>query len=129
FPKPSLVACSDGLHHFAGLDPDNTLHVWESKTGRILGKLRKFPGNRITALAASGRFVAIGGEFGNHSIRLWDVVSGKELAACAGHGEFLSELAFSPDERWLASTGAWDRSIRVWDVSTGKQRWAFKGQV
>jgi WD40 repeat protein len=129
FLKPTLLACSDGLQHFAGLDGEDTLHVWESRTGRVLGKLPKFPSNRVTALSASGRFVALGGVFGKHAIRLWDVVNGKELTACAGHNELLSELAFSPDESCLASAGAWDRTVRLWDVATGKKRWEFKGEV
>ena len=34
------------------------------------------------------------------------------------HEEFLTDLTFSPDGRWLA-TASFDRTARVWDSATG----------
>ncbi|HET9713574.1 MAG TPA: caspase family protein, partial [Pyrinomonadaceae bacterium] len=50
-------------------------------------------------------------------IRLWDVASGREIAAIRGHGRGVSKVAFSRDGKLLAS-GATDTTIKIWDVAT-----------
>ena len=47
--------------------------------------------------------------------RLWDVNSGQEMLALAGHTGWVFGIAFSPDGHLLVSTS--DDGIRVWDAS------------
>ena len=54
------------------------------------------------------------------SVKLWDVVTGREVYTLTGHGKVVTSLAFSPDGRWLAS-GRWDKTIKIWDVQTGQE--------
>ncbi len=51
-------------------------------------------------------------------IRLWDVKTGKLLAICQGHKNWVRSVAFSPDSRVLAS-GAADYTVRFWNVMDG----------
>ncbi len=37
----------------------------------------------------------------------------------SGHKEVVSCLAYSPDDRYLAS-GSWDHSAMLWDIATGQ---------
>jgi WD40 repeat protein len=62
----------------------------------------------------------------DHSIRLWDVETGRELRRFAGHPEWVQAVAFSPDSR-LAISAGWDQLLRLWDVETGKEIRTFKG--
>jgi len=52
----------------------------------------------------------------DHTIRLWDVESWKEIAVLRGHLQEVRALAFSPDGKTLAS-GSKDETIKLWSVA------------
>ena len=78
----------------------------------------------VTAVAFSpdGKLLATAG----NAIKLWDVSSGKQLRALAGHSpmyplpSMVSSIAFSPDGKYLAS-GGMDNQIKLWDVASGRE--------
>ena len=55
----------------------------------------------------------------NHTITLFDVATGKSIAALKGHAGAVSSVAFSPDRKTLASTSR-DGTIMFWDVASRK---------
>ena len=61
----------------------------------------------------------------DHTIRLWDVSTGKLKQTLEGHTSGVESVSFSPDGQTLAS-GCDDTTIRLWDVSTGKQKHTFR---
>ncbi|MBI3248816.1 MAG: hypothetical protein HYZ50_20125 [Deltaproteobacteria bacterium] len=65
------------------------------------------------AFSPDGRTLASGSR--DHSIRLWDVASGRQRAVLAGHTDWVESVAFSPDGTTLAS-GSRDRTIRLWEL-------------
>jgi WD40 repeat protein len=52
---------------------------------------------------------------------VWDVASGKELWRSAGGVTGLGSLAWSPDNKMVATSGGEPRTLRVWDAATGKE--------
>jgi WD40 repeat protein len=71
-------------------------------------------------LASAGR--------GGKSITLWDVKSGKSLAALEGHSEAVAALVFSPDCKTLVS-GSWDKTVKLWDIASLKEIATLKGHA
>jgi WD40 repeat protein len=54
----------------------------------------------------------------------WRHLSGlrfRESLLLRGHHGYVSNLAFSPDGRRIASSGSTDRTARVWDTTTGEE--------
>jgi WD40 repeat protein len=54
------------------------------------------------------------------TVKLWDVVTGKELKTFNGHQKWVYSVSFSPDGKTLAS-GSDDNTVKLWDVGTGKE--------
>lgn len=77
---------------------------------RLAGHERRVLG---AAFAPGGRVVATAAFL--EPVRLWDAVTGKELARCPAR--YAGCLAFSPDRRTLV-TGHGDGSLLFWDVAT-----------
>ena len=71
-------------------------------------------GRRIAAAYAHGR------EHTENVVRVWDVATGGLLAELAGHDMILTDVAFSPDGRYVVSASC-DGSAKIWDAEEGKE--------
>jgi WD40 repeat protein len=93
-------------------------HLWRQYHGEQ-SRLRGHQG-AVTAVAFSpdDRFIASGSA--DHTVKLWDAGTGKEIRTLDGHRDRVTGVAFSPDAKRLA-TASVDRTVRVWDTATGKE--------
>lgn len=111
---------------------DHTARIWNAETGETIHVLRgpktlqremelsRFgpDGTRAVTVSSSG-----GG--GNDPLgRLWDAVTGKEIATLGsphGMGEFAPLAKFSPDGRTLVTADHWNTGdLQTWNAATGK---------
>src|SRR5262249_992822 len=107
------VAFSPDGNQLASARPDGTGIPWDRKAGRALGTVAGHAGPVLgVAFHPDGRRVASAGgndpssdSPGDRSIRIWDAVTGRELHRLEGHQTQVRWLTFSPDGRWLASSG------------------------
>jgi WD40 repeat protein/serine/threonine protein kinase len=93
---------------------DNASRVLTGHQGPVHGVAFSPDGSRLASLAQ------------DHTLRLWEVATGRELASA--RGQDYTALAFSPDGSLLAS-GDDDHSVRLWDARTGAARGTCRGHA
>ncbi len=69
---------------------------------------------KSVSFSSDGKTIASGS--GDHTIRLWDVGTGKNLHILTRHKNSVVSVSFSPDGQTLGS-GSFDKTIRLWRVS------------
>jgi len=99
-------------------------------------------GSGVTSIAFShdGTRIATGAK--DRTVRVWDADTGAELAVLAGHTEEIGDVAFSRDDRLLAScsgaksqfvggtlTSATGSELFVWDLDTGTRVHSLEGHA
>jgi WD40 repeat protein len=97
---------------------DDTIRVWDAATGAAVAVLDAAADDSDpSVMASAAALLAIG--FENGDIQLRDTESHEIVRVLGGHDDRVSSLAFSSDDRWLASASE-DDSILVGDLATGE---------
>ena len=104
-----------------GWEWDHLNHI--SSRSRVTLKGHNSP---VFALAIdpNGQWVVSGGTDGD--IRVWNLMSQKELMRLVGHKDSIYTVAYSPDGSRIASASA-DETVMIWDVETGQQLMILQG--
>ncbi len=99
--------------------------LWDAATGQMQHDLSAaFKGEHLSAAAYSldGKILAVGrgGETESGKVTLVDPTTGKKVRELTpGHQSGLTDLAFHPDGKHLASCGR-DTVVRIWETASGK---------
>jgi WD40 repeat protein len=82
-------------------------------------ELRTLIGCSPVALSADGR-LAVSGAL-DHTLKVWDVGTGRELRTLTGHSKGITRVALSADGQVAVSGSHDDDTLKVWDVATGRE--------
>ena len=126
------VAYSRDGTRLIGADPGGKVTIWDAATGKAITTIAGHglpPGHSEPASVASiavspnGSLIATGGR--DTRTKLWRADTGELLWTFTGHTDWVEEVRFSADGRFLSST-SWDSTARVIDVATGKELHQFR---
>jgi RNA polymerase sigma factor (sigma-70 family) len=98
--------------------------VWDCASGKVLHQLESSAKTLVgcVAFSADGKLLAATSDWSrnrpnkDYAIHLWDLATGKEVAALQGHEDDVSALVMSPKGNLLASASSADGTIRFWDL-------------
>jgi RND family efflux transporter MFP subunit len=125
-PLTALIFSPSGKM-LASSSADRTIKIYDPASGKLLNTLEghtayvsamAFQPDEKTLVSWSRVVAKDGSPTGKAEIRIWDVATGKTLAAVDGHSS-AGRGAFSPDAKILAWAG--EPAINLWDVATGKE--------
>ncbi len=135
----SIAFSPDGRFALSG-SMDNTLRLWDVSTGEQK-KIFKWTFKRYfrpsfndyinsVAFSPNGKFAISGSN--EKRIRLWDVVTGREVRVFrgffTGHTGAVNSVSFSPDGKYILSGGS-DHTLRLWDLATIRLIKIFSGHA
>ena len=126
---PALPA----LREAAKTDTDAEVRLRAGRLVKIITKSIRAAGRTFTGhtdqvtyaiFSPDGQRILSTGD--DHSVRLWDVETGKQIRKFAGHESMVICCLFTRDGKRAVSCCGWppdstDRSIRVWNIETGKE--------
>ena len=81
---------------------------------------------RALAVTPDGTKLVSGGD--DHTVRIWDLASGRLQRTLRGHADSVRAVAVTPDGRRIISGGTYD-VVRVWDLESGKFMHSIAGQA
>jgi WD40 repeat protein len=122
-----IVLSPDG-QHLASLDNVGSLVVRNAKTGdkewQFLAS-RSWENNakkfRSLAFSPDSKWLATGGV--DHSVRIWNVITGAEMQTLRGHARPVDWVTFSPDGRQVLSSDS--GALKLWTVFEGQDTFAI----
>ncbi len=122
----AVAVTADGLCVVSG-SGDNTVRVWDVKSGRCLHILKGHTASvNGVAVTPNGRRAVSSSD--DKTVRVWDVKTGKCLTVLKGHHGRVYGVAVKADGR-LAISGSDDSTVRVWDVKAGKYLATLEGHT
>jgi WD40 repeat protein len=90
------VAFSPDSRTLASGSKDNTLKLWDAKTG---SKLLTLEGHSARSMAFSPNSQVLASDSTDGTIKLWDAGTGKELQTINSHLHEVRSISFAPDHQ------------------------------
>lgn len=112
----TCVAYSPNGEHFATSDTNGNISIWNANGKQLTDCNGHNSWVWSVAFSPIHPILASGGQ--DHTIKLWDIATGRCLNTLRGHTSIVTSVAFSPDGQWLASSST-DGTVKLWQLATG----------
>lgn len=95
---------------------------------KLSGTIYRYLSEEKAAFAPNNRYFAAMTNDEREIIGIWDIQTGQLLWTLTGHTSFIQALVFTPDSRYLISSGM-DRTIKIWNMATGGEERTLEGSM
>ena len=115
------ISFSRDEHRVAASDICGHVGVWDTSTGRLIGRRLTFISYvnlGPVAFSPDGRLLAVANSGNLGEVSLLDISTGHTFAVLTGDTKGIQSVAFSPDGR-LVATADLDGTARIWNAHTG----------
>ena len=123
------VAFSPDGEHILSASFDGVVKIWDGVMGRELRTLKAdLTHTSCLAVDPSGTRIASGGH--DSIARVWNLATGEQLVEFEGHKEtVITDLAFSPDGKRVATAGGADDTVKIWNAQSGDEIETLRGHT
>lgn len=125
-----LTWSPDGKYLVSG-SSYGAVQLWNVVSGELLNEYypERWGGEGISTITCSpggnyvsfGRVVNFNLDDKRRSVYVWDIEKNELMYELKGHIGSIEALAFSSDERYIASSSDEEECLRIWDISCGKE--------
>jgi WD40 repeat protein len=127
-----LIALCPNEKWCAHACPDGTIQVRTAETGALFRTVRGLEGVLVALVFSPDGSRLLGAdEYG--TIKIWDVATGREVAATKLTGVLIMRARFSGDGKRLAVAGLFGQlatgEVRILDALTGREVWSLSGHT
>jgi eukaryotic-like serine/threonine-protein kinase len=124
-----FVSFSPDGSRLASSNRDNTVRVWDAKSGEAVMTLKGHASPVLSLdFSPDGTRLATVGGYQDNTVKVWDLATEKAKLTLKGSTAGLTAVSFSPDGSRLASSDR-DKTVRVWDAESGEAIMTLKGHV
>jgi WD40 repeat protein len=123
----SLRFSPDSRYLISG-SQDLSIKLWEISSWGLLASFYGFErsvegAGELIDFSPDGKSII--GVSARNTFAQWDVATGEQIRTFAGHTDTVTSVRFSPDGRYIVSSGA-DRLVKVWSVD-GREMASYSG--
>jgi WD40 repeat protein len=112
--------------------PGHTIQVRDARTGALFRTLRELDGFQVVLAFSPDGARLLGADQGG-AIKIWDIATGREMAATALNGVLVWVARFGADGKRLAVAGLAGQfvtgEVRVLDAEDAREVWSLKGHT
>lgn len=120
------VAYSPEGNTVAAVGMDGKLRLWDTRTTKLISTLTGHTGAIDSVVySPDGKRIATAGGWKDHTVRLWDAVTGETKAVLTGYSP-INSVAYSPDGNTIATGSDYrSNSLQLWDAKTMKLKTTY----